>query len=489
MIERWLSIDEVPVALALVAVAVGMISALSCAVLGQLADDPRGLWLCAGITLYSAIGIPAATLISHSSVAEEAAIGNVRLLAHAMFVALTFAAVFVKVRPSMDGWLVLFIGLSMSGAAATIGVALPEGSLAVTTNQTVRFTLCALWLASAVCIIRIAGAPRRSWLFWAGLGCLVIAVAHTLRAAAGSPLTPVGLSFSTIRLVGVGVLLAAVAPAARRALTNVHIAHTAQAAELKHARNSLQEVAERDHEIRSGLSALTSATALLDADGRRAEDSEALREAVAAEMARLNALLHPRGADGTECSAQEYDILSVLQQRVVLMASTGMDIRVVEVSPGLRAHGNPMVVAQVLANLLNNCARHAEGSPVRIQAIRRGRMVVLRIQDFGPGVAAGQESSVFDRGARARYSAGQGLGLYLARRLIEGESGRIFVQPRPANGAGCTVVIELPAAVAPCSDSARSPACHEPQHSSPTTDGAAAMTSIFRRRRQIAGTS
>jgi two-component system OmpR family sensor kinase len=120
----------------------------------------------------------------------------------------------------------------------------------------------------------------------------------------------------------------------------------------------------------------------------------------------------------------------------------------VDAELGLCALGSPSTLAQVLTNVLTNCAKHAPGSPVRIQVSKAGGVVRIRISDFGPGVRAGAEELVFGVGVRGERSQGDGLGLHISRQLLAPDGGRIFMRPSPAQEPGCTVVVELRAAVA-----------------------------------------
>jgi two-component system OmpR family sensor kinase len=442
IVRDWLSIGEVTTSLALGSVGIGVIGATLCGVLGQLADEAQGLWLGAGMTLYSVVAIPAATVNANTGFGE-AAVGNVRLVAHITAVAIAFAAVRVPSRPRWDGWFVIYLGLAVAAAAAGVGKFLPGWSLAVTTNPTVRFSVCALWAVSGLSLVAAGWSRRPSWLIWVGLGWTVIAVAHILRVSAGSPQVPLGLTFSALRMFGLLVLLAGVAPSARRALLDVHAARDANLAELRTARRGLQEAAERDHEVRAGLAGLAGVAALLDSGVRSKDETDTLREAVAAELERLRFLVRAPGPDGQDQEPREYEVEPVLRQQVALHASSGMDIRL-DAERGLCANGNPRALAQVLKNLLTNCTRHAAGSPVRIRASRRECWVVIRVCDFGPGIPARFERRAFELGACGPRSAGQGFGLHISRRLIEEESGRIYLKPRPVSGTGCTVIVQLP---------------------------------------------
>jgi two-component system OmpR family sensor kinase len=121
-----------------------------------------------------------------------------------------------------------------------------------------------------------------------------------------------------------------------------------------------------------------------------------------------------------------------------------MEIRL-DADPGLWAKGVPDTLAQVTTNVVANCARHAAGSPVRVQAFRCGASVRVRISDCGPGLGSGTENVVFDRRVRDRAAGGDGLGLYICRKLLAADGGTIRMLPAQPGRPGCTVVVELPA--------------------------------------------
>ena len=105
-------------------------------------------------------------------------------------------------------------------------------------------------------------------------------------------------------------------------------------------------------------------------------------------------------------------------------------------------------IRQVLANLVANALRHApEGSDVRVTAEHDGGDVRFTVDDSGPGFPADQLDSVFERFTRAVDSRGSGLGLSIARDLVQAHGGTIAVGNRDSGGAYATFT--LPTAATP----------------------------------------
>lgn len=116
-------------------------------------------------------------------------------------------------------------------------------------------------------------------------------------------------------------------------------------------------------------------------------------------------------------------------------------------------------IGQVLQNLLTNALRHtATGGRVTMSAAlapdNPQRMVALSVTDTGSGIAPEDLPRIFERfyradSSRARATGGSGLGLTIARRLVEAHGGQIDVVS--AVGEGSRFTITLPAAVAEAS--------------------------------------
>lgn len=102
-------------------------------------------------------------------------------------------------------------------------------------------------------------------------------------------------------------------------------------------------------------------------------------------------------------------------------------------------------IDRVLDNLLSNALRHSEaGGEVRLQAERQGDQVVISVQDQGQGIPFGQQARIFEPFVQVgRRKGGVGLGLALAREIVQLHNGRLDVRSLP--GQGANFYLSLPA--------------------------------------------
>jgi two-component system, LuxR family, sensor kinase FixL len=104
-------------------------------------------------------------------------------------------------------------------------------------------------------------------------------------------------------------------------------------------------------------------------------------------------------------------------------------------------------VEQVITNLLANAAKFGQGKPITLQvAPDEGGSARVRVTDRGIGISAEDQARVFDRFERAvpsQHFGGLGLGLYIARQIVEAHGGEIRIESAP--GTGTTFTVLLPA--------------------------------------------
>ncbi len=110
-------------------------------------------------------------------------------------------------------------------------------------------------------------------------------------------------------------------------------------------------------------------------------------------------------------------------------------------------------IAQVISNLLNNAAKYTErGGRVTVSATLEGADAVIEVSDTGIGIPQEMLGQVFEMFAQLgqppeRGQGGLGIGLPLARRLVELHGGRVWAESE-GPGRGSTFVVHLPTAVA-----------------------------------------
>ena len=104
---------------------------------------------------------------------------------------------------------------------------------------------------------------------------------------------------------------------------------------------------------------------------------------------------------------------------------------------------DPARIHQVVANLVANALRYTPaGGRVAVSASQGAEGVTIRVTDTGSGMEPDEVEHAFDRFYRSPGSSGSGLGLPIARNLVEAHGGRLGLTSEP--GAGTTVEIVLP---------------------------------------------
>lgn len=146
--------------------------------------------------------------------------------------------------------------------------------------------------------------------------------------------------------------------------------------------------------------------------------------------------------------AQDVD-LAPLVQRALEVAARGRDLTFVNQVPSCRVHADPELVRQVLGHLLDNaCKFTPPGGTVTVKA-HPGAEVRVDVADTGVGIAPDKQARVFEKFSGTEElddtsRKGLGLGLHLARHLVERQGGRLRLAS--ALGVGSTFSFTLPAA-------------------------------------------
>ena len=121
---------------------------------------------------------------------------------------------------------------------------------------------------------------------------------------------------------------------------------------------------------------------------------------------------------------------------VSLSVDTGGSLPAVNIDPGR--------MRQVLSNLLANDLRYSpSGGAIRLRCERQGDNAVIVVQDDGPGIPEADLEHVFERFYKSTDSGGMGLGLAIAKHLVEAHGGSIRAENGPARGTIFRIALPL----------------------------------------------
>ncbi len=110
---------------------------------------------------------------------------------------------------------------------------------------------------------------------------------------------------------------------------------------------------------------------------------------------------------------------------------------------------DPVGLEALVNNLLSNAMKFGEGKPIEITAERAGDVARLAVADHGIGIAPEAQQRIFERFERAvspQHYGGFGIGLWIARQIVEAHGGTIHVSS--TEDTGSTFVVSLPAYLA-----------------------------------------
>lgn len=347
------------------------------------------------------------------------------------------------------------LSLSLQAVPGALGVLSPlsEADPSVARFGWGSLLLAILWAASSALLVWQGRVRRDPLLTWMGGLTGVLALAEVASWPGVAPGVEAGgdlLRSGALVLIVLGVsgYIASIFAEQRAALLDAQeTSQTVQGrlAEEHAARSELR------HEARNALVSLSVATRTLQRSQERMDpvQREQLSTAICAEIERLERLLDPPAPAEAPAERASVSLRHVISAQAKLSAAAGMEITI-----DVPDHVDVMIdegsMAQVLANLLANARRHAPGSPVTLRAVEHDGGVVLRCEDRGPGVPAGEHEQIFARGVNGHGepACGEGLGLHVAARLVRQQGGLIWAEDRPGGGASFALWLPtLPARV------------------------------------------
>ena len=217
-------------------------------------------------------------------------------------------------------------------------------------------------------------------------------------------------------------------------------------------------IATAAHDLRSPLASMVGFSSLLTKNWPTLSDEKRLQfvTTIDRQSHKLTWLVN----DLLTLSSIEGGVLNTQPDRVVLAdainqcVSASGDTTGVQVScsPDLVVWADPVHLARIIDNLLQNAFKYGE-PPVWVNADRLGDMAEIRVIDHGPGVPPEFETKLFGKFTRAdlpstRQQKGTGLGLSIVRGLVEANGGEAHHQRNVPHGACFGVLLPIDTGVA-----------------------------------------
>jgi NtrC-family two-component system sensor histidine kinase KinB len=218
-------------------------------------------------------------------------------------------------------------------------------------------------------------------------------------------------------------------------------------------------VATLSHELKTPLTSLALSAELLERRAQLDEEGRHLLETLREDIGRMtrltNDLLDLARGGGAIIAVQTAAvdvtqlIRSVVRSFALQCEQKGVRLEVSCESPALLVRGDAMKLSWVISNLIANALRYTPGGGViTVSAEEEGAQVRLSVRDTGPGIAPELREHLFERFAQGASVNGTapgtaGLGLAIAREIVEAHDGRIFAE---SGAAGTCFTVELKAA-------------------------------------------
>jgi PAS domain S-box-containing protein len=215
------------------------------------------------------------------------------------------------------------------------------------------------------------------------------------------------------------------------------------------------------HQLRTPLSSLRWYLELLtDEDGQRLsrEQSSYVEQMKddAKRMAQLlEDLLHVAHLEGGKVVVQKrsFDLMTFLEGKSkeweTIAAQKKLTCTLSAPKMSLKITSDPVLLELVLQNLVTNAVKYSpEGTAVRVFLEKQRSHIRISVTDSGMGIPSEEQSHIFQKFFRAKNvrttdTDGTGLGLYLAKSIVQNLGGRISFTSRPGKGTTFTVTLPL----------------------------------------------
>ncbi len=352
-----------------------------------------------------------------------------------------------RARHPLTFWVcTLIVGL------ATLTIARPAGSGVLTGSASgdtaANLIVIATWAGLGIGAIYIGRSERAQLKIWIGFTALCLAQARLALVVINNDSLGQMASI-TFQTIAIAIILIGTIRALQETINHSHgmLRESLLAFEGSETRRRIEADAHEEvvHNLRCALTSIGTATHLLVTDRAvplEEGDRSQLTAALQTELARASRLLSQEWDGGQRL----FDLLDVITPLVANEKAQGSVVEV-DIPADTNVLGNPDLTYEVIATILHNARRHAAGSPVTIRTEIDEASVNVAIEDRGPGLPVSSTDRIFERGwTTSETGEGKGVGLFVARRLMEEQGGELVGANRPEGGASFS--LRFPAAKA-----------------------------------------
>ncbi len=218
-------------------------------------------------------------------------------------------------------------------------------------------------------------------------------------------------------------------------------------------------VANVSHELKTPITSIQGfIETLLDGTIHSPEDTKRFLGIVARQAGRLNSIIEDllqlceleQDGHNVYISFEICAISEILKEAAELCRYKAKQRQVeinLECPTDLKAKANASLLVQAVLNLADNAVKYSpRGGQVNISAVSAEEKVIIRVQDFGCGIAAEHQARIFERffrvdKARSRMLGGTGLGLAIVKHIAQCHKGTVAVESTPGKGSLFTLTL------------------------------------------------
>jgi two-component system sensor histidine kinase KdpD len=214
------------------------------------------------------------------------------------------------------------------------------------------------------------------------------------------------------------------------------------------------------HDLRTPLTSIKAAITTIRAESVTPEVQRELFEVIEQESDRLNHFIQGM-MDLAKLEAGEVTLASrkvgademvedALLRAEPLLNGRSLEVAIASGLPALRV--DPRLISQVIFTLLENAAKYSGSEAKIVISVQRSQSnICFAVTDEGPGIAPELLGQVFEKFFRAGTHPGFGMGLAIARGIVQAHGGKIWIEDGP-NGKGTSVQFQVPWNSVPLND-------------------------------------